>query len=215
MNSPSELTFFHAPHSRSSSVRVLLEELGAPYRIHAINLKDEAEYDPSYRAINPLAKVPALKDGDAVITERVAIHIYLPDRFPAGGLAPTVDDPRRGPYLRWLALYGSCFEPAVIDRQQQHAPAPYSTSPYGDFDTLFKTLTDHLEHQGPWMLGERFSSADILWASSLNFTTHFELIPEHPAIRTYIDRYLARPAVQRTYAADIELAETQDAGVTT
>ncbi len=213
MNKPSELTFFHAPHSRSGAVRVLLEELGVPYRMHVLNLKAGTEYDPAYLAVNPLGKVPALKDGDAVITERVAIHIYLPDRFPQAGLAPALDDPSRGPYLRWLAYYGACFEPAVMDRYLKHEPAAYASSPYGDFDTMFKILTDHLEQEGPWMLGERFSSADVLWGAALNWTGKFGLIPEHPAIRAYVERYLARPAVQRAYAADAELAAAQEADV--
>lgn len=206
-----ELTFFHAPQSRSGAVRVLLEELGVAYHLHIINLKAGTEYDPAYLAINPMGKVPALKDGDAVITENVAIHIYLPDRSPEADLAPVTGDPLRGPYLRWLAYYGSCFEPALMDRYLKREPAQYDTSPYGDFDTMFKILTDHLEQEGPWMLGERFSSADVLWGTSLDWTSRFGLIPAHPAIATYIDRYLARPAVQRAYAADAELAAAQEA----
>jgi glutathione S-transferase len=100
-----------------------------------------------------------------------------------------------------------------MDRYLKNEPAPYSTSPYGDFDTMFKVLTDHLEQEGPWMLGERFSSADVLWGTSLNWTTKFELIPEHPAINAYVDRFLERPAVQRAYTADAELAAAQEAGV--
>jgi hypothetical protein len=70
MNNQSELTFYHAPHTRSGSTRVLLEELGVPYQLHVINLKANTEYEPAYLAVNPMGKVPALKDGDAVITER-------------------------------------------------------------------------------------------------------------------------------------------------
>lgn len=203
-----ELTFFHAPQSRSAGVRILLEELGAPYRLHLLDLKAGEQRQPAYLAINPMGKVPALKDGDALITEQVAIYIYLADRFPQAGLAPAVGDPLRGPWLRWIAYYGSCFEPALMDRAQQHEPKSRASSPYGDYDTMLQTLTDQLA-RGPWLLGGRFTSADVLWGTALDWTTQFKLVPELPLIRAYIDRVGARPAVQRARAADAALVTAQ------
>ena len=203
-----ELTFFHAPQTRSTGVRILLEELGAPYRLHLLDLKAGEQRQPAYLAINPMGKVPALKDGDALITEQVAIYIYLADRFPQAGLAPAIGDPLRGPWLRWIAYYGSCFEPALMDRAQKHEPASRSSSPYGDYDTMLKTLTDQLAG-GPWLLGERYTSADVLWGTALDWTTQFKLVPELPLIRAYIDRVGARPAVQRARAADAALVAAQ------
>ena len=203
-----ELTFFHAPQTRSTGVRILLEELGAPYRLHLLDLKAGEQRQPAYLAINPMGKVPALKDGDALITEQVAIYIYLADRFPQAGLAPAIGDPLRGPWLRWIAYYGSCFEPALMDRAQKHEPASRSSSPYGDYDTMLKTLTDQLA-RGPWLLGDRFTSADVLWGTALDWTTQFKLVPELPLIRAYADRVGARPAVQRARAADAALVAAQ------
>ena len=203
-----ELTFFHAPQTRSTGVRILLEELGAPYRLHLLDLKAGEQRQPAYLAINPMGKVPALKDGDALITEQVAIYIYLADRFPQAGLAPAIGDPLRGPWLRWIAYYGSCFEPALMDRAQKHEPASRSSSPYGDYDTMLKTLTDQLAG-GPWLLGDRFTSADVLWGTALGWTTQFKLVPELPLIRAYADRVGARPAVQRARAADAALVAAQ------
>jgi len=205
----SELTFFHAPQSRSAGVRILLEELGAPYRLHLLDLKAGEQRRPDYLAINPMGKVPALKDGDALITEQVAIYIYLADRFPQAGLAPAIGDPLRGPWLRWIAYYGSCFEPAVIDRSLQREPAARATSPYADYDTMLQTLTDQLA-RGPWLLGERYTSADVLWGTALNWTTRFKLVPELPLIRAYIERVGARPAAQRARAADAALVAAQE-----
>ncbi|MDE2246009.1 MAG: glutathione S-transferase [Xanthomonadaceae bacterium] len=203
-----ELTFFHAPQTRSTGVRILLEELGAPYRLHLLDLKAGEQRQPAYLAINPMGKVPALKDGDALITEQVAIYIYLADRFPQAGLAPAIGDPLRGPWLRWIAYYGSCFEPALMDRAQKHEPASRSSSPYGDYDTMLKTLTDQLA-RGPWLLGERYTSVDVLWGTALDWTTQFKLVPELPLIRAYADRVGARPAVQRARAADAALVAAQ------
>ena len=116
----------------------------------------------------------------------------------------------RGPYLRWLVYYGSCFEPALVDRSMKRDPAAPSTCPYGDFDTMLKTLTDQLE-RGPYLLGDTFSAADVLWGTALNWTTMFKLVPETPDIRAYIDRVIRRPAMQRAAEKDAELAALQAA----
>lgn len=210
MSDDPRITFFHAPNSRSGGTRALLEELGAHYELHALDLKKNESRSAEYLAINPMGKVPAIRDGEALITEQVAVYLYLADRFPAAGLAPPIGDPLRGPYLRWIAYYGSSFEPAVVDRAMKREPAAPSTAPYGDFDTMLKTLTDQLE-RGPFILGERFSAADVLWGTALNWTTKFEAVPESPVIRAYIDRITQRPAMQRAAKLDEELAASQEA----
>jgi len=200
------ITLFHAPNSRSGAARTLLEELGVPYKLEVVNLKDTRT--ARYLQINPMGKVPALLHGDALVTEQPAILSYLADLYPQAGLAPALQDPARGPYLRWMAFYGSCFEPAVIDLAMKREPAPPSMSPYGDYDTMLATLTRQLR-AGPWLLGERFTAADILWGYALGWTTGFKLVPELPEIVEYIARLNARPAAQRVAAADAELAAAQ------
>jgi glutathione S-transferase len=202
------VTLFHAPNSRSGGTRVLLEELGADYALHVLNLKKNEQRDPAYLAINPMGKVPAIRHGDALVTEQPAVYIYLADLYADAGLAPALDDPQRGPYLRWLVFYGSSFEPALIDKAMKREPAPSSTSPYGDYDTMLGTLTQQLR-AGPYLLGERFSAADVLWGTALAWTTAFKLVPELPEIMAYIERVNARPAAQRARALDEALAATQ------
>jgi len=204
------LSFFHSPQSRSAGTRALLEELGADYDLHVLDLKAGEQREPAYLAVNPMGKVPAIRHAGALITEQPALFIYLADLYPAAKLAPPLGDPLRGPYLRWLVFYGSCFEPAVVDKSMQREPAPPSVCGYGDYDTMLKTLTDQLE-QGPWLLGDTFSAADVLWGTALNWTTMFKLVPELPVIRAYIDRVLARPAMQRAAALDAELVAAQSA----
>jgi glutathione S-transferase len=204
------VTLFHSPNTRSTGALILLEELGADYDLHVLDMKASEQRGPDYLAINPMGKVPALKHGGAVVTEQVAVFLYVADLYPEAGLAPPIGDPLRGPYLRWMAFYGSCFEPAVIDRAQKREPAPQAMSPYGDYDTMLKTLTDQLA-RGPYLLGERFSAADLLWGTALSWTTRFELVPALPVIRAYIDRVSARPAVARARARDAELAATRGA----
>ncbi len=204
----SRVTFFHAPHTRSGATRALFEELGVDYELHVLDFKAGEQRQPAYLAINPMGKVPAIRHGDALITEQPAVFLYLADLYPAAQLAPPIGDPLRGPYLRWMVYYGSCFEPAVLDKSIQREPLSPSACAYGDYDTMLKTLTDQLEN-GPWLLGDTFTAADVLWGTALNWTTQFKLVPELPVIRAYIDRVLVRPAMQRAVAADAALAASQ------
>jgi glutathione S-transferase len=205
MNLP--LTLHHSPNTRSSGALILLEELGATYTLHLLDMKAGEHREPAYLAINPMGKVPAVTHGDALVTEQVAVYLYLADLFPEAGLAPPIGDALRGPYLRWMAFYGSSFEPALVDKSQGHKPPP-AMAPYGDYDTMLKTLVDRLG-RGPWMLGERFSAADVLWGTALQWTTMFKLVPELPVITDYIARVGSRPAVIRARAKDAELAKAQ------
>jgi glutathione S-transferase len=208
MTQTQELTFFHSPNTRSAGARILLEELGADYKLHALNMKKGEQREPAYLAVNPMGKVPALLHHGELICEQVAVFIYLADLFPAAGMAPAIGDPMRGPYLRWMAFYGSSYEPAVIDRSMKRDPAGMATSPYGTFDIMFKTVTDQLA-KGPYMLGEKFSAADVLWGTALTWTTMFGLVPETPETRAYMDRINARPSVSKVRKLDAELAAAQ------
>ncbi|RJG12379.1 glutathione S-transferase family protein [Pseudomonas cavernicola] len=203
-----EVILFHSPHTRSTGALTLLEELGTPYQLHVLNLQTGEQREPAYLAINPMGKVPAIKHGDAVITEQGAVFLYLADLFPEAGLTPAIGDPLRGPFLRWMFYYGSCFEPALVDRAQKREPAPPAMSPYGDFDTMLRTLNEQLG-KGPYLLGEKFTAADVLWGTALTWTTMFGLVPLSPVIKAYIERVNARPAVARVRAKDEELAAAQ------
>jgi glutathione S-transferase len=203
-----KIILYHAPNTRSSGVLFLLQELGASYELKIINRKAGEQRQPAYLAVNPMGKVPAVTYGDALITEQVAIFLYLADLFPQAKLAPAIADPLRGPYLRWLAFYGSAFEPAITDLAMKREPTPPVMCPYGDYDTMLATLTARLR-AGPYLLGERFSAADVLWGSSLVWATMFKLVPALPEVMAYIDRVGSRPAVRRAAEADAALAAAQ------
>ena len=202
------IVLHHAPNTRSTGVRVLLEELGAPHELHVINLKAGEQHGSAHLAVNPMGKVPAIRHGAATVAEQAACYLYLADLFPEAGLAPAPTDPARGAYLRWMVFYGSCFEPAVIDRAMERDPPPRMMSAYGDYDTVLAQVVAMLT-PGPWILGERFSAADVLWGSALGWTTSFKLVPEEPAIMAYLARYRARPAYQAISADDARLAAAQ------
>ncbi len=205
MSDSNRVTLYYSPQSRATGARVLLEELSAPYDLHVLNAKVGEQREPAYLAINPLGKVPAIRHGDALVTEQVAITIYLADLFREAGLAPGLNDPLRGPYLRWIAYYGSSFEPALIDRFMQREPAPVTQSPYADYDTMLGALEAQLS-KGPYLFGERMTAADILWGVALSWTMMFGIVPKRDVFVRYAEQITSRPAFQRITTADAALA---------
>ena len=200
-----KITLFHAPRTRSTGTLILLEELDADHELKLLDFARNEQRAPAYLAVNPMGKVPAIRHAGALVTELVAIYIYLADLYADRGLAPPVGDPLRGPYLRWLVFYGTCFEPAIVDRSQKRDPGPAAGSPYGDYETMLGAVTQQIE-QRPYMAGDRFTAADVLWGIALGWTTGWGLVPRTPAIQRYVEAFDARPAVIRARARDEELA---------
>ncbi len=196
----SDITLYFAPATRAFTPLWLLEELALPYAIETIDLRKRQQKSPEYLRVNPMGKVPALKDGDVTVSENPAICIYLADRYSLGHMAPTLDDPQRGAYLRWMVFSTAVLEPAIY--------LPESNDPRGAMgrgwgkrqrvlDVLDAALSD-----GPWLLGERFSAADVMLGSQLSVALFNKRIDTPPASFAAYDRRLtARPAYQRAAAA--------------
>jgi len=192
----SSLTLYHASPSRSSVVLWMLEELGQPYDIHLLSLTKEENRKPDYLAINPMGKVPALKDGDATLAEAAAIAAYVAERYPEAKLAPKLGDPLRAKYLYWLFFGPGCIEPAMVQLATKIEMNPVAAG-WGDAQRVIDVLDVALS-KGPWILGEPFSAADIVIGSGLNFAVRlFKMIPARPSFDAYIARCMARPAFQR------------------
>lgn len=201
-----DLTLYHAAPSRSSVVRWMLEELGEPYDLVLLSLAKEDQHKPEYLAINPMGKVPSLKHGDAVVTEVAAICTYLADEFPHARLNIPVGDPRRGPYLKWLFFSPTCIEAAVLDKAAPRKETPRrGMVGYGDFDTVMDVVGKGVAG-GPYLMGDQFTAADVVVGSMLRWGMMFNLLPERPEFRAYVDRLEQRPALQRATALDRELA---------
>ena len=205
MTDHNRITLYYSPQTRATGARILLEELGAPYDLHVLNMKAGEQRQAAYLAVNPLGKVPAIRHGEALVTEQVAIYIYLADLFPQAGLTPALNDPLRGPYLRWITYYGASFEPALIDKFMKREPAPAMHTPYSDYDSMLGALEAQLS-KGPYLLGERMTAADILWGVAFSWTMMFGLVPKKDVFVRYAERISSRTAFQRISAADDEMA---------
>jgi glutathione S-transferase len=195
------MKLYWAPHTRSLRALWVLEESGAPYERVRLDLSAGAQKSAEYRAINPMAKVPALTDGPVSVAESGAICAYVAEACPDAGLAPPLGDPARGRYLQWLFFSPGCIEPAYLTKYANVTVRP-ETAGFGEFDRVFDVLEAAVQ-PGPWLLGDRFSSADVLIGADLHFGMDiFKIVPERPVLRAYVDRCLARPALQRAKAID-------------
>ena len=210
MSKDRQITLFYSPQTRATGARVLLEELQVPYDLHVLNMKTNEQRQPAYLAINPLGKVPAARVGETLVTEQGAIYLYLADLFPDAGLAPALTDPDRGAYLRWLFIYGSCFEPAVVDRYMKREPGSMNETPYASYDSLIDMLDETLT-KGPYLLGERFTAADLLWGIALRWTTTFGLVEARPAFEAYMERIGSRDSIQKVSAEDAAMVAEHEA----
>jgi glutathione S-transferase len=189
------ITLYHHPFSRAAGVVWALEELGQPYELTFVDIMKGAHKAPEFLKLNPMGKLPALTDGDAVITEGAAINLYLADRYALGRLAPALDDPRRGTYLRW-----SCFAPSVIEpgsmARAQKWEFKSSQAGWGDYDVMMTAISGAVA-QGPFLLGEMFSMADVIFGGTVRYMTMFGMMKPTPEIAAYLEQINTRPALKR------------------
>jgi glutathione S-transferase len=195
------LTLFHAPRSRSFRMLWLLEELGAPYEVKIVGIRrgdGSGAADPANP--HPHGKVPALKDDGTLVFETPAIALYLTDKFPATGLGPKIGDADRAPYLTWLAYYTGVIEPSLTAKflKIQHI---YGTFGWAPFDDVIAYLTHELSGRS-YLLGDRFSAADIVLGGSLPLLMGRGIVPESEVFKAYVSRITARPAFAHAQAKD-------------
>lgn len=153
---------------------------------------------PELLALNPMGKLPVLTDGDLVVTEVAAIGLYLADRYSAGKLAPALDDPARGTYLRW-----SFFAPSVIEPGSMAKAAGWAFKPgqagWGDHESMIRAMESAVTGRD-YLLGERFSMADVVFDGTLRYMLTFKMVEPTPAFTAYVERLNARPALQKADA---------------
>jgi glutathione S-transferase len=206
-----ELVFYTNPMSRGRIVRWMLEEVGAPYRTEVVAY-DGAMQAPAYLAINPMGKVPAITHRGSVVTECAAICAYLADAFPDAGLAPALTD--RAAYYRWLFFAAGPLEAAVTDKSLGvEVPADKQAMVgYRTLDAAVATLESALEN-GPHILGEKFSAADVYVGSHIAWGLLFGSLPKRPAFEAYAARLHDRPAAIRARGIDDALLPEDKRGV--
>jgi glutathione S-transferase len=201
------ITFYHNPMSRGRIAHWMLEEAGAPYEIKRVDFEKMEHKSKDFLAVNPMGKIPAIVHRGTVITESAAICAYLADAFPERGLSPALDDPKRGTYLRWLFFGAGCVEPAIIDHMfSRPAPSRPSALGYGNYPDTVNTLEQAIT-PGPFVLGDRFSAADVYLGSAIGWGLMMKALEPRPAFGAYLARLSERPAYKRFTAQNEEMAK--------
>jgi glutathione S-transferase len=206
-----ELVFYTNPQSRGRIVRWMLEEVGQPYKTEIIEYASQMK-GPDYLAINPMGKVPALRHGDAVITETAAICAYLADAFPQAHLAPPPGDRLRAPYYRWMFFAAGPIEAASSNKAMGFVVPPERERMmgYGNHALALKTLENAVA-RGPYLVGDSFTAADVYVGSQIGFGMMFGMIEKSPTFEAYWQRVSSRPAYKRAVELD-EAAAPKKAG---
>ena len=199
------MVLHHHPYTRAANVVWMLEEVGVPYELHHVDILAGAQKAPELLALNPMGKLPILTDGDAVVTESAAIGIYLADRYAPGKLAPALDDPARGTFLRW-----SFFAPSVIEPGSMAKMAGWSfkdgQAGWGSHAAMVASIESALEGRS-FVLGEEFSMADVIFGGTVRFMLAFGMLEARPLFKAYVDRLNERPALKRAEARNAAICE--------
>ncbi len=201
-------TLYARPGSGSAAVEALLCEVGAEFRVDDVARMENGSVPTSYLKINPRGEVPALRlPDDSVMTESAAMMIYVADLFPKAGLAPAIDASTRGTYLRWMLYFASAVY--MADLRYFH-PDRYSTD-RSHADCIKAKAKDHMDcdfaifaealGQGPFILGEVFSAADIYAAMLLGWAPELDaLFGRHPNLKSYYNAVAQRTKIAPVWA---------------
>lgn len=199
-----KLTLYYAPRTRSFAALWLLEELGEKYQLESFDIESGRHKESDYLALNPMGKVPLVLHGDVPVAELGAIAIYLSDAYPKAQLCPSMQEPLRSEYLRWIFFSSAIMEPAFVQKMYEW-DIPAKSIAWGSFDQMLDVVTQAVS-DNKWLVGDTFSSADVLVGSTLRFGQMLGVIPKEGAVQEYILRLKKREAFIR--AAEIEATES-------
>lgn len=193
------IVLHHHPFSRAANVVWMLEEVGEPYELAFVDIMKGEQKSAPFLALNPMGKLPVLTDGEAVVSESAAIALYLGDKYALGRLAPLLEDPARGTYLRWIL-----FAPSVIEPGSMAKAAGWTykagAAGWGDHEAMVKAMESAVGHGKEWVLGDRFSMADIVFGGTIRYMLTFKMLDPTPVLSAYAERLGTRPALQRAEA---------------
>jgi len=192
------ISLYYHPYSRAAGTLWALEEAGVDYDLKVTDILKGEQKGPELVSKNPMGKMPTLVDDDVVVTEAAAIALYLADRYQPGRLAPALDDPQRGTYLRWAFFAPSVIEPAVMAKHSGWTVKEVAAG-WGSFASMLATAESAIAGRS-FVLGDTFSMADQVFGGTLRFMMDFKQIDPTPVFKAYVDRLNARPAYQRAEA---------------
>lgn len=202
---------YYAEGSAAMGVRVVLEELNQSYKLIAESIDLNVPRSPELLALNPNGWIPVLVNNGTAIYECGAITTWLCDRHADAGLAPGADDPQRGRFLQWLFFFSSSIQNAF---QMSYYSDRFCDAPETEASVKRRSVSrlrelwqvvDDAIGDDDWMLGERFSAADIYL---FMLTTWLSEAHGHPRVEEFrqvlriAEAVSARPSVRLVYGTD-------------
>lgn len=190
MDTPMKLYF--APRTRATRPRWLLEELGVPYELVELDLSKGENKQLPYLRIHPLGKVPALVDGDVTVIESTAICMYLADKYPEKKLAPPVGTAARAAYYQWMVFGGASLEPHVAEyaNHTQFLPEekrnPEIAAKAKENALAAIKAVEHAMLGKMYLVGEKFSAADIVLGSAMRWAESLKLLTDAPDLQSWL-----------------------------
>jgi glutathione S-transferase len=196
MEDPMKLYEF-AP-TRSIRARWTLQELGVDFEAITVNLVAGEHRKPAFLQINPAGKLPVLVDGDRVLTESVAIVLYLADKYPSKGLIPAPLE-QRAQVNRWLLFAATELEQPLwriarntsLYPEAKRLPDDVALA-REDFKPMAAVLDEHMKGR-EFVVGDKVTVADFVTAYTLDWANEVQLLDGFPRLGTYMERMYARP----------------------
>ncbi|MCW5651860.1 MAG: glutathione S-transferase family protein [Ramlibacter sp.] len=208
------LQLHYYPSTAAMVPRIVLEELGVPYDAVLVDREVAAHKTPAYLAMNPNGLIPVLTDGELVLYETAAITLHLCDTHAAAGLAPLPGTAGRAHFYKWLMWLTNTLQAALIvyfypERWVDDGDTAAARNLQGHAARKIGGMLDQLDaelarHAQPWFGGAAYSALDAYVFTLCRWTRHFATRParERPHLGPYLQRVLARPAVQRVLALE-------------
>lgn len=194
------MKLYNNAQSRGMTLFPLLKELGIEDKIDQIQIAYEDMHNADYLNINPMGKVPCLVDQGIVISETAAIFTYLADKYIEKGLAPALDDPKRGAYLKWMFF---CHGPLTeymdlrsLEVSNERIEQKKRGLAFGDQETLFAFLKQGMQQANPYLLGEKISAADLYLGYWLVFAIAFKILPYLDEFKPFLELIKQRDSMK-------------------
>jgi glutathione S-transferase len=194
--------------SAAMGIRVILEEIGAPYELIQSTKDRSKPPPPEHMAVNPNGWLPVLTWGDDSMYEAAAITTFLCDRHPGSNQAPNVNEAKRGLYLQTLVYFSNSVQNAF---QLYYYPDRFANTPDDEPGAQRRGIRRLRETWGivddqiggsDWILGDCFSAADIylfMLTTWLQPSNGHPAIDEFPNVKRIADAVMKRPSVQHVY----------------
>ena len=201
------------PSTASMAPNILLEEIGAPFERVLVDRSQGVQKTQQYLRLNPNGLIPALTDGDLVLYESAAICLYLCDSYPQAALAPPLGSTERAHFYKWLIWLTNTLQATLIvyfyPERWMNADNPAGAAELKTHaESKVRVLIDQIDtelarHGGPWLLGEHYTALDAYALMLCRWTRNFaQPARMRPQLGPYLQRVLARPAVQRALASE-------------